>query len=140
MGRKTDLIQNKAVGEINLTPLMDLTFILLITFIITFPLLEQGLPVDLPTAKGDMLGDGETATVSVDEEGGWFLDGTRMEKDQFVAELKFRKTDKPETVFLLRADRQLPYEKVIEVMHVLKKEGVQKLNLVTQSGEPIGGA
>ena len=49
--RKTSLVALKEISEINMTPLMDLTFILLITFIITFPLIEQGIPVNLP--KGD---------------------------------------------------------------------------------------
>ena len=51
MGRKTPLTSLKQISEINLTPLMDLTFILLITFIITFPLIEQGIPVKLPKGK-----------------------------------------------------------------------------------------
>ena len=65
MGRKTELLSTGVIGEINLTPLMDLTFILLITFIITFPLLESGLPVNLPTAEGDPLEEKETVSVSV---------------------------------------------------------------------------
>ncbi len=64
MARKSHISSLKQMGEINLTPLMDLTFILLITFIITFPLIEQGIPVDLPEGKARKLDAARTSTAS----------------------------------------------------------------------------
>ena len=55
MARRTALVSLQEISEINMTPLMDLTFILLITFIITFPLLEQGIRVNLPKAQAEEL-------------------------------------------------------------------------------------
>ena len=66
MARKTPQSSLKQISEINLTPLMDLTFILLITFIITFPLIEQGIAVNLPKGKAKELSEEEARTVTVD--------------------------------------------------------------------------
>lgn len=134
MGRKTELLKNQVIGEINLTPLMDLTFILLITFIITFPLLESGLPVNLPTAKGHPLEEPDTVTVTVDVEGRWFVDKREVTKDQFAAEARYLHQNRPDTLILLRGDEALPYGDLVRVMQVLKENGIQKISLVTQSG------
>ncbi|MGA0333443.1 MAG: ExbD/TolR family protein [Kiritimatiellia bacterium] len=140
MGRKTDLLQNQMIGEINLTPLMDLTFILLITFIITFPLLESGLPVSLPKAAGTPIEDQDTVTVTVNAQGSWFFDKRAVNREQFVSELKYLKASRPDAVILLRGDEGLAYGRLIEVMQVLKENGIQKISLVTQTGESSGGA
>ena len=68
MARKTPLTSLKQISEINLTPLMDLTFILLITFIITFPLIEQGIPVDLPAGEAEELTPERARTITLDED------------------------------------------------------------------------
>lgn len=138
MGRKTPLMQNQLIGEVNLTPLMDLTFILLITFIITFPLLESGIPVALPTAKGSPIEDPDTVMVTVDAEGTWFFEGREVNKEQLGSEARYLRDQEPDTLLLLRGDETLAYGSLIEVMQVLKENGVQKISLVTQTGEPAG--
>ena len=65
MARKTALTSLSHISEINLTPLMDLTFILLITFVITFPLMEQGVSVNLPSGDADPLPEERTRTIRV---------------------------------------------------------------------------
>ena len=140
MARKTELLQNKTIGEINLTPLMDLTFILLITFIITFPLLEQGLPVDLPEGGGEELAEGDTIPISMDVDGGWYIEERRLNKTQFKTEVRFLKDSRPKATYLLRGDKALPYGHLIEMMSVLKELGVEKLSLVTRSGVAGGEA
>lgn len=138
MGRKTELLQNRVIGEINLTPLMDLTFILLITFIITFPLLESGLPVSLPKASGDPLDEPDTVTVTVNAEGRWFMDKRGLTEDQFAAEVRYLRENRPNSLILLRGDEGLPYGELIRVMQALKENGIQKISLVTRSGEGAG--
>ena len=78
MGRRTPVTSLKQISEINLTPLMDLTFILLITFIITFPLIEQGIQVNLPRAEASDLAPDRARTVSMDREGHLYLDDVRL--------------------------------------------------------------
>ncbi|WFB34584.1 biopolymer transporter ExbD [Kiritimatiellota bacterium B12222] len=128
------------IGEINLTPLMDLTFILLITFIITFPLLESGLPVSLPEAQGNPIEDQDNVTVTINGEGQWFVDKREVNKDQFVAELRYLKENRPDATILLRGDEDLPYGQLVEVMSLLKENGIQKISLVTRTGDGSGGA
>ena len=84
MARKTPQTSLKAISEINLTPLMDLTFILLITFIITFPLIEQGIAVNLPKGKAKELTDEEARTVTVDAEGAIYLDNSPITLDELT--------------------------------------------------------
>jgi biopolymer transport protein ExbD len=140
MARKTELLSNKIIGEINLTPLMDLTFILLITFIITFPLLESGLPVSLPKAMGTPIEDQQTVTVTVNAEGNWFVDKRQVSREEFAAEVRYLHQNRPEVVVLLRGDEGLPYGDLITVMQAIKENGIQKISLVTQTGEGRGGS
>ena len=140
MARKTPLMNTQLMGEINLTPLMDLTFILLITFIITFPLLESGLPVSLPKAEGAPIEDLDTVAVTVNADGKWFFDKREVTRDQFMTEIRYLKESRPDAVVLLRGDEGLPYGRLIEVMQALKENGIQKISLVTQTGERTGGA
>jgi biopolymer transport protein ExbD len=72
--RRTSLTSLRQISEINLTPLMDLTFILLITFIITFPLIEQGIHVNVPEGKGQEVSAETARTVSLDGGGHLYLD------------------------------------------------------------------
>lgn len=140
MGRRTSLLSNQIIGEINLTPLMDLTFILLITFIITFPLLESGLPVSLPKAQGTPIEEQDTVTVTLNAGGDWFIDKRQVTREQFAAEVRFLRENRPEAVILLRGDEDLPYGSLIEVMQAVKENGIQKISLVTQTGSGIGGS
>lgn len=138
MPRKTPLMQTQLIGEVNLTPLMDLTFILLITFIITFPLLESGIPVSLPKAKGSPIEDQNTVMVTVDAEGDWFWEERPITAETLAAEARFLRENQPDTLLLLRGDEELAYGSLIEVMQVLKENGIQKISLVTQTGESVG--
>jgi len=140
VGRKTQLLQSNMIGEINLTPLMDLTFILLITFIITFPLLESGLPVSLPKAAGSPLEEPDSVAITVDEEGIWYVDEVRMDRAAFEAEMKHLHTTRPDSLYLLRGDEGLPYGELIRVMQIMKEVGIQKISLVTQAGGAPSGS
>jgi biopolymer transport protein ExbD len=131
-------MQNQLIGEVNLTPLMDLTFILLITFIITFPLLESGIPVALPKAKGSPIEDPQTVMVTVDAQGTWFWEGREVTREQLGAEARYLRDQEPATLLLLRGDETLAYGSLIEVMQILKDNGIQKISLVTQTGEAAG--
>lgn len=137
MGRKTELLRRNVFSEINLTPLMDLTFILLITFIITFPLLESGLNVDLPAARGTPLSEENTVSVSVDADGFWHVDDRRVTAEEFAAEMRYIRQNRPEATVLLRGDRGLPYGQLMEVMQAMHENGVSRISLVTQTGQTL---
>lgn len=137
MGRRqTSLTSLQQISDINLTPLMDLTFILLITFIITFPLIEQGVPINLPQGKSEEIEPKEARTISLDIEGQIYLDDIAINAEQLTAEMNELGTTSPKTIVFVRADSDIAYGKVIDVVKILHAAKLGRLALVTQ---PEGG-
>ncbi len=132
MARRTALVSLQEISEINMTPLMDLTFILLITFIITFPLLEQGIRVNLPKAQAEELDVAESRAVTVDREGHYYLDDRPVTPQALEAELRKTARADPEILVLVRADEELRYARVVEVMKILHAAGISRMALVTE--------
>ena len=125
----------KGISEINLTPLMDLTFILLITFIITFPLIEQSIPVNLPVHDGESPPPDEnmTRTISVDEENKFYVDDLQVTRTELEIEIKMLGVSDPDVTIYLRADEALRYEAVIDVMGLIRDAQIKRIALVTQA-------
>lgn len=123
----------KQISDINLTPLMDLTFILLITFIITFPLIEQGIPVNLP--KGDappIESDDPMRILTLDSTGSLYVDDVPagfQELSVFAAEWAGLI---PVPRIMIRADEKIEYGKVVHLMRILHQAGLTRLSLVTE--------
>jgi len=134
MGRRVKVKPLEQLSEINLTPLMDLTFILLITFIITFPLMENGVPIKLPTAEGESMDkEVKSLRISLNKDEELFVDDRKISLQQLEAELKVVSATKPDTTIMVRADESLQYGKVVDVMDVIKRNKLSKLALVTHS-------
>jgi len=123
------------ISEVNMTPLVDLSFLLLITFIITIPLMEQGLSVRLPRAEGDPLPT-ETVVrrVEIDRTGEVFLDGAPA-KLELLEEL-LRGAD-PSSSVQVRADQTLRYARLCEVLERIRRSGVKRLALVTAANAAV---
>lgn len=133
MARRTPLISSKQISEINMTPLMDLTFILLITFIITFPLIEQGIPLKLPKGKASALSDEKSRTINIDKDGSIFLDNVSVslvELDGIMLDLG---TKNPDMIVMVRADKRLMYGGVVKVLKSLHAANITKMVLVTEA-------
>ncbi len=132
MARKASSRIQSPIGEINLTPLIDLTFLLLITFVITFPLVQSGIPVNLPRGKAPPLPTQHKTTVTVDAKGLIYIDENTCSFDKFTAEmLTLGRTD-PNTVVLVRADEAIPYGQVVRLLRVLHDAKLARMALVTQ--------
>lgn len=126
--RKTSLIAIREVSDINLTPMMDLTFILLITFIITFPMIEQGISVKLPKSKsGEVTSKDKAPIVSIDVNGNLFLDNRPVSKDELAQVMQ----DNPPELVYVRADQTVNYGRVAEVAGLLQEAKVKTMSLVT---------
>jgi biopolymer transport protein TolR len=126
--RKSSLIAIREVSDINLTPMMDLTFILLITFIITFPMIEQGISVKLPRSKsGEITSKDKAPIVSIDVNGNLFLDNRLILKDELAQIM----TDDPPELVYVRADQTVNYGRVAEVAGLLQEAKVKTMSLVT---------
>jgi biopolymer transport protein TolR len=130
--RKTSLIALKEISEINMTPLMDLTFILLITFIITFPLIEQGVPVNLPSGKAAELESANARSITIDAKGNLFLDELPITKEELARDMEIISGIGSETPVYVRADKNIKYEAVADVMVILHNAKITRMALVTE--------
>jgi len=133
--RKTSLVALKEISEINMTPLMDLTFILLITFIITFPLIEQGIPINLPRGSAADLDNPDTRSISIDEKGTLYLDDLPISEEDLTGEMQRTGALTPETTVYVRADQRIDYGRVAAVMKILHDSKITRMALVTQADQ-----
>mgnify|MGYP001193209505 FL=1 len=124
------------VSEINVTPLVDVMLVLLIIFMVTAPLLNAGVPVDLPDSRAKALDqDPQQIELSLSRDGRLYLDQTEVELAALpdrLASIPRDATGKPPLV-TLRADKSLDYGKVIAVMGELNRAGFNAISLVTNS-------
>ena len=133
MARRAPLTSIRQISEINLTPLMDLTFILLITFIITFPLIEQGILVDLPKADADELQPDKARTISVDRGGKLYYDNVAVTMEELEVAMRDLAAASPGVTIMVRADEAIAYGQVVKVLKILHKTKILKMALVTEA-------
>ncbi len=123
--------RNRSVlSEINVTPLVDVMLVLLIIFMVTAPLLQQGIDVNLPKAKGRDLPSEERISITIKKDGNVYLNKTLMSIQNMHQKLKAISRRSP-SVFL-RADKDVPYGLVVTVMGAIKEAGIEKLGMVTE--------
>ncbi len=115
-----------------MTSLMDLSFLLLITFIISYPTLEQGINVKLPRGTADAIEHLKSQTLAIDAQGGIFLNNRRIGLDALEGELAVIVAKEPQTAVLVRGDERLDYGQVVKVLRVLHKARVTRMALVTE--------
>ena len=123
------------MAEINVTPLVDVMLVLLIIFMVTAPLLTQGVPVNLPDSRAKPLDAQKQPTeISLDETGRIFIAKEEVPEDQLASRLEVLSTEgegaNPPQVYL-RADRGLDYGRVMRVMGELNRAGLNRVALVT---------
>ncbi len=133
MGRRKTRSQLDAIDEINMTPLIDLTFLLLIIFMITAPLLEYGVDVSPPDVNAATLPDKNTATVNLDRRGQIIYNRVSVSSDELLLDLTRLYETNPKTVILVRADGSREYREVMELMKLVTKSGFTNVSLVTQA-------
>lgn len=134
----------RPVSEMNVVPYIDVMFVLLIIFMVTAPLVQQGVDIDLPIADSEPVdvAQSEPVIVEVNRDGLYFL---RMadEPNQSIpaAELMTRVAaiikHRPQTQVLVRGDKHVPYGAVVQLMVSLKDAGVPKVGLMTQSPSDV---
>jgi biopolymer transport protein TolR len=120
--------RRQALSEINVTPFVDVMLVLLIIFMVTAPLLQQGVDVDLPQASGQTLSPAERVIITIKKGGKIYLDKSSVTLDTLRTGLS-GKTG--EEVFL-KADKDVPYGIVVAVMGELREIGIEKLGMITE--------
>ncbi|MCW9046775.1 MAG: protein TolR [Gammaproteobacteria bacterium] len=126
------------MSEINVVPYIDVMLVLLVIFMITAPIVQQGVEVDLPQAAAKTMSpdESEPVVVSVDRKGDFYLDiGDEPDKPidamLMVNRVAAVRQLKPDIPVLVRGDRNVGYGKVIDAMVLLQKAGVEKVGLMT---------
>ena len=122
------------MSEINVTPMVDVMLVLLVIFILTAPLLASSIKLDLP--KTDAAKPGEVSrfvTLVVNKAGQTFLNDQALNLEQLAAALAQTAGQDPDTEVQLRADESVPYGKVVEVMGVAQKAGLNRIGFVADT-------
>ena len=119
-------------ADINVTSLVDVAFVLLIIFMITAPIMQGGVDVQLPRARVRAIEPKEGLVVTIDREGRIYLDEAALSYDDFAATFPaFVRTKRPSGVYL-RADGRVPYARVVQALAVIRGAGVQDVGLVAE--------
>ena len=122
-------------ADINVTSLVDVAFVLLIIFMITAPLMQGGVAVELPKAEGRPLSPREGIIITVDRSGRIWLDDTRLSFDEFRSSLKALVAKRGTSLVYLRGDRRAAYGDVVRVTAALTAAGIKSINLTTEDAE-----
>lgn len=127
---------NKPMAEINVTPLVDVMLVLLIIFMVTAPMLSMGIDVNLPRVQSKSVDVAEEKLVLTISEGKEiFLNKTKMQLGELNPKLEAIFANRVDREIFLRADKNVPYGFVVEVMSEVRKAGVDKLGMITEPPE-----
>jgi biopolymer transport protein TolR len=124
------------LAEINVIPLVDIVLVLLVIFMVTAPMLYRGMDVKLPTSTSNTIQPEERIVLTVERDQKLFMDKDQVGLAQLEGRLRAAKQRNTEVSVFLRADRDVPYGTVIQVMDGVKKAGIEKLGMVTDPAGP----
>ena len=126
------------LGEINVTPLVDVMLVLLIIFMVAAPMLSTGVEVDLPRTRAPRMEmDEEKLILTIDEERQVWLGEEQVPQDRLEEALLNNARLQEDDEIYVRADESVPYGFVLRVFTIIRQAGIEKLGLVT---DPAGGA
>ena len=125
--------ENKPYDDINVTPMLDLAYVLLVIFIIMTTASVQGIKVNLPKASDTpSLAKPKTKAITIRNDGQVFLDAYPMTMDELEQRLRALKASDPDLPVIVKGDSAVQYGKVIEVLDMLGRLDITQLGLVTQ--------
>ncbi|MBI5143109.1 MAG: protein TolR [Nitrospirae bacterium] len=124
--------ERRAMAEINVTPLVDVMLVLLVIFMVTAPMMQQGVDVNLPQARGKAMAPAERVVVSVKRNEDVLVNGSKVEMRELQAKLAAMFRDKADKEVFLQADQSVPYGAVARVMGEIREAGIEKLGMVTE--------
>jgi len=124
-----------SLSEINITPLLDLAFVLLIIFMITTPLLESSTSLIIPssTAKTPSVTSSQVQMISIDRDETIRFNNRAIDLDSLTAQLTDLKRSNPDIAVVIRPDRDLPVQKLINLMDALQRAQIMKVGIATRS-------
>jgi len=124
---------NRPFSDINVTPLVDVMLVLVVIFLITAPLLGSSIRLDLPSAASAKPAEAATSvTVVLDAQGRIFVDDQPLDDAQLAERLARAARANPDTEIQLRADRSVPYGRVVELMGAAQQAGLNRIGFVAE--------
>ncbi|TVP48023.1 MAG: protein TolR [Halomonas sp.] len=131
--------KSKPMGEINVVPFIDVMLVLLVIFMITAPMLTQGVQVDLPQVSSQPIEtqeDNDPIVISVDRDGGYFItlgeDSTSVSLDEMSQRVVAILQQRPGTPVMVRGDRSVAYGQIVVLMSTLQGAGVANVGLLSE--------
>ena len=127
---------SRFLSEINVTPFVDVMLVLLIIFMVAAPLVQHGVDVDLPkTSSKNVTVEEELLTITLTKDKKIYLNKIEIELPQLKEKLMRIFKQRTDNQLLFKADKDLPYEFVIQVMAEIKNAGIEKLGIITTPAE-----
>ena len=131
----------RAMTDINVTPLVDVMLVLLIIFMVTAPLIQSGVKVDLPRASAQQMEHSEEKLVlTIDRQRRIFLGDTEISPADLEAKLSTNARIQKDKELYLHADRSLPYGQIVEIMATARRAGVEALGMITEPERELSQA
>ena len=123
------------LSEINITPLLDLAFVLLIIFMITTPLLESSMNLVIPSSgeKNPQINSSQVQTISIDRNEAIKLNNQPVDLDTLSVQLAELKRSNPEVAVVIRPDRDLPVQKLVALMDALQRAQITRVGIATKA-------
>jgi len=137
MRRYTDKNSFSTLNEINITPMLDLCFVLLVIFMVTTPLLENSIDLVVPTSATATtpVEPGQVQVISIDKNEVIKLNNDTVALDNLADALRVLQEKKPNLAVVVRPHKELPVQKFVNIMDVLNKVKIGKVGVVTQPDE-----
>jgi len=123
--------RHRYMAEINVVPLVDVVLVLLIIFMVTAPMLYRGMDINLPQTATNTIKPEQRVVLTVERDRQVYVDKDRVPLVQLQPKLQTLRRNNPNVSVFLRADREVPYGTVVQVMDSIKKAGIEKLGMVT---------
>ncbi len=120
------------MSEINVTPFVDVMMVLLVIFMVTAPMLQQGVDVNLPQAKGKALPAKERVVVTIKKNSKVYINKAEIAVPELQKKLKLIFANRENKEIFLKADKNIPYGLVATVMGEIREAGIDKLGMVTE--------
>ena len=133
MRRRRNRTPMAAIDQINVTPLLDLTFLLLIAFMITMPLMEYGTNVKPPAMNSDTLPDENVINLILTKSGTFMIGQEAVDRDELIRRLEILNSQNPKPQLLIRGDGSRSYNEIMELLSIARNAGFSDATLVTQA-------